>query len=103
MLTRILPMPEIKTARADIRQLRGLHLWHYPISNCSQRVRVALAEKGQEWHSHPVDLSRSEHVTPDFQALNPKGWSPFWSTMGEPMSNRTTSSHIWMRHLAARA
>ena len=69
-------MPEIQTARDDVRQLAGVHLWHYPLSNCSQRVRLALAEKGQDWHSHPVDLSRNEQIDPQFMALNPKGLVP---------------------------
>ena len=69
-------MPEIQTARDDVRQLVGVHLWHYPLSNCSQRVRLALAEKGQDWHSHPVDLSRNEQIDPQFMALNPKGLVP---------------------------
>lgn len=69
-------MPEIQTTRADVRELSGLHLWHYPLSNCSQRVRMALAEKGQDWISHPVDLSRNEQIDPQFLALNPKGLVP---------------------------
>jgi glutathione S-transferase len=46
------------------------------MSNCSQRVRMALTEKGIEWTSHHVDLARNEHLTPEFQALNPKGVVP---------------------------
>jgi glutathione S-transferase len=69
-------MPEIETTRADVRQLKGLHLWHFPTSNCSQRVRLALAEKGKDWQSHIVDLSRNEQIAPDFMALNPRGLVP---------------------------
>lgn len=69
-------MPEIRTTRDDVKAMRGLHLFHFAMSNCSQRVRMALAEKGRPWTSHYVDLTRNEHATPGFQALDPKGVVP---------------------------
>lgn len=69
-------MPEIPTIRADVREMKGVHLFHFAASNCSQRVRMALTEKAIPWESHHVDLTRNEHVTPEFQALNPKGVVP---------------------------
>lgn len=69
-------MPEIPTTRDDIRELAGLHLWHAGLSNCSQRVRLVLEEKGLAWTSHPVDLLNFEHATPEYQAIHPKGLVP---------------------------
>jgi glutathione S-transferase len=69
-------MPAIPTRRDDIRALTGVHLFHFAMSNCSQRVRLALTEKGVAWTSHHVDLARNEHLAPEFQALNPKGVVP---------------------------
>jgi len=69
-------MPEIATARDDLRALRGLHLWHAGLSNCSQRVRLILAEKRLEWTSHLIDLMAFEHATADYQAIHPKGLVP---------------------------
>jgi glutathione S-transferase len=69
-------MPEIATTRDDIRDLAGLHLWHAGLSNCSQRVRLVLEEKGLAWTSHPVDLLNFEHATPEYQAIHPKGLVP---------------------------
>lgn len=69
-------MPVIPTTRDDVKALRGLHLWHFATSNCSQRVRFALEEKGLPWTSHHVDLARNEHATPGFRALNPSGLVP---------------------------
>jgi glutathione S-transferase len=69
-------MAEIETRRADIRALRGVHLFHFGMSNCSQRVRLALEEKGVMWTSHSINLTKNEHLTPDFQALNPAGVVP---------------------------
>jgi glutathione S-transferase len=69
-------MPEIPTQREDIRQLAGVHLFHFAFSNCSQRVRFALAEKDVSWTSHAINLPKEEHLTPEFRALNPKGVVP---------------------------
>lgn len=69
-------MPKIETLRSDIRSLSGLHLWHARISNCSQRVRLILEEKGLIWVSHEVDLFRFEHATEEYQAIHPKGLVP---------------------------
>ena len=69
-------MPIIETQRDDIRNLKGLHLYHFAASNCSQRVRMALEEKQLQWTGHHIDLSKNEHITDAFQALNPKGVVP---------------------------
>lgn len=69
-------MPEIATTRDDIRDLAGLHLWHAGLSNCSQRVRLVLEEKGLAWTSHPVDLLNFEHATSEYQAIHPRGLVP---------------------------
>jgi len=69
-------VPIIPTAREDVRSLRGLHLWHFAMSNCSQRVRLALEEKGLAWTSHHVDLAKNEHATPGFRAIHPAGLVP---------------------------
>ena len=54
----------------------GLHLFHFDFSNCSQRVRICLIEKGMDWNSHPVNLLLNEHSTDWFQSINPKGLVP---------------------------
>ena len=69
-------MGEIETRREDIRKLEGVHVFHFPMSNCSQRVRMTATEKGIAWTSHIVDLTRDEHHTPGYLALNPKGLVP---------------------------
>jgi len=69
-------MPSIETKRKDIRELKGVHLFHFATSNCSQRVRFVLEEKGVGWVSHHVDLIKCENATPEFIAINPKGVVP---------------------------
>lgn len=69
-------MPVIETRSEQARSHRGLHLYHYGMSSCSQRVRTVLAEKGLAWTSHVVDLSREEHASEEYQLVNSKGLVP---------------------------
>lgn len=66
-----------------------LELYHLPNSICSQKVRLALAEKGLAWESRIVDLSRWEHLTPDYLALNPAGVIPTLVHDGQPVVEST--------------
>lgn len=63
------PSPEAKA-------LCGLHLYHFVLSNCSQRVRIALEEKGLAWESHHLNLAVNEHLTEEYQLINPNGVVP---------------------------
>ncbi|MGH7907225.1 MAG: glutathione S-transferase family protein [Candidatus Binataceae bacterium] len=56
--------------------MRGLHLYHFSLSNCSQKTRFCLDEKQLEWTSHEIDLMRKEHFTPEFVSINPKAVVP---------------------------
>lgn len=53
-----------------------LTLYHYWSSVCSQKARLALAEKGLAWTSRHVDLFRFDHWEPGYKALNPKAVVP---------------------------
>ena len=39
----------------EVKTFRGLHLYHFAMSNCSQRLRLALEETGFAWKSHLLD------------------------------------------------
>lgn len=69
-------MPLIQTSSPSVRGLNGLHLYHYAMSNCSQKVRIVLEEKNLTWTSHHLDLSKDEHVTEHYIAINPNGVVP---------------------------
>ena len=69
-------MPEIQSSNPTIKSLDGLHLWHAPMSSCSQRVRIVLAETGKSFVSHLVNLEKDEHATEEYQAIHPKGLVP---------------------------
>jgi glutathione S-transferase len=60
----------------DIPGMKGLHLFHFVMSNCSQRARLGLEEKGLEWTSHHLNLPENEHVSADYQRINPNGVVP---------------------------
>lgn len=66
----------IQTDNTDVKQLKGLHLYHAGISNCSMRVRMALEEKGLPWTSHHVDITKQENLTEDYFSIHPKGLVP---------------------------
>jgi glutathione S-transferase len=66
----------IEPTNKSVTELKGLHLFHADISNCSMRVRMALAEKGLPWTSHHLDLRKKETVTPEYFGIHPKGLVP---------------------------
>ena len=53
-----------------------LELLHTPVSTCSQKVRMALYEKGLPWTSRLINLRVYEHLTPEYLKLNPNGVVP---------------------------
>jgi len=66
----------IESDHPDVPSMKGLHLFHFALSNCSQRVRLGLEEKGLRWTSHHLNLAENEHVTSDYQRINPRGVVP---------------------------
>jgi glutathione S-transferase len=48
-----------------------LELYHSGVSTCSQKVRLALAEKGLDFTSHAVDLIAGGQHDPAYVKLNP--------------------------------
>jgi glutathione S-transferase len=53
-----------------------LTVYHCNTSYASQKLRLYLAEKRIEWHSHHIDLRKQEHITSDYRKINPKGTVP---------------------------
>ena len=53
-----------------------LTLYSAPQSTCSQKVRLALAEKGLDYETRHVALDRSENLADWYLALNPNGVVP---------------------------
>lgn len=79
-------MPVLSTNNPDITSLKGIHVYHAGMSNCSMRVRLALEEKGLKWVSHEVDLGNQENILPWYLAINPKGLVPAIVHDGVPVT-----------------
>ena len=76
-------MPRIEPLDQTLKSLNGLHLWHAPMSSCSQRVRIALAETGKDYVSHLIDLEKDEHASESYQKIHPKGLVPAFVDNGD--------------------
>lgn len=55
---------------------KGLHLFHFAASTCSQKTRIFLGLKGLEWSSHLIDPIKKEQHTPYYMGINPRGLVP---------------------------
>lgn len=53
-----------------------LVLYNAPISTCSQKVRMVLAEKGLDWEDKRLQFATRDHLTPEYLKLNPNGVVP---------------------------
>jgi glutathione S-transferase len=71
----------VKLVRSDILTTevldwKGVHLFHFMNSSCSQKTRIFLTEKGVEWESHPINLMTHENFTDWYLGINPRGLVP---------------------------
>lgn len=69
-------MGVVTPTNESVLELKGLHLYHAGVSNCSMRVRITLEEKGLTWTSHHLNILKKEHVTPEYFGINPNGLVP---------------------------
>lgn len=69
-------MAVVNPTNEQVKSLKGLHLYHGAISNCSMRVRMTLIEKGLDWTSHHLDLLKKENISDDYFGINPNGLVP---------------------------
>lgn len=53
-----------------------MKLFHNGLSTCSQKVRLALAEKQLTFASEILNLQKGDQFTPEYQRLNPKQLVP---------------------------
>ena len=54
----------------------AIQLYTHPMSPCSQKVRIVLAEKNISWEKVDVDLPGKANLTPEYLILNPTGVVP---------------------------
>jgi glutathione S-transferase len=55
---------------------REVALYHFGPSACSQKVRLALDEKGVAWQGRVVNLIAEENLAPGYMRINPRGVVP---------------------------
>ncbi|MEM9724315.1 MAG: glutathione S-transferase N-terminal domain-containing protein [Pseudomonadota bacterium] len=60
----------------EVLDWRGLNLFHFSHSTCSQKLRIFLKLKGLDWTSHHLDLARKKHHTAWYMGVNPRGLAP---------------------------
>ena len=67
----------------DVLGWKGVHLFHFHGSSCSQKTRIVLNLKGVEWEAHPIDLPKGENLSARFLGINPRGLVPTLVVDGE--------------------
>ena len=65
---------DIKTP--EVLAWKGVHLFHFSGSSCSQKTRIVLNLKGIEWISHPINLLKAENYSQRYLGINPRGLLP---------------------------
>lgn len=65
---------QIKTR--EVLNWQGLHLLHFDMSSCSQKVRILIGELGIEYVSHPINLMKDEQRTEWYMGINPNAVVP---------------------------
>ncbi len=60
----------------EVKHWRGLHLLYFPMSSCSQKIRILLKEKHIAFTPHVINLKKAEHMTPWFLGINARGVVP---------------------------
>jgi len=69
-------MGKVIPSNKEVLEFKGLHLYHSALSNCAMRVRMTLEEKGLPWVDHHLDITKKEHITPEYFGINPNGVVP---------------------------
>jgi ganglioside-induced differentiation-associated protein 1 len=60
----------------EVLSWKGIHVFHFYLSVCSQKLRIFLNLKGIPWQSHVVDLTKNENIGEWFLGINPRGLVP---------------------------
>lgn len=81
----------------DAAPREGVHLYHFHMSTCSQKVRMALEHKGVPVQYHPVMINLHEQHLPQYVKINPRCVVPALVANGKV----TTDSKNIIEHLDA--
>ena len=69
-----IPSDQIKSK--EILNWKGVHLFHFRGSSCSQKLRIYLNLKGISWTPHSINLASGKNYSEWFLGINPKGLVP---------------------------
>jgi glutathione S-transferase len=78
-------------------------LYHFPPSTCSQKVRMALVEKGVPFESVLINILAGEQHAPDYVTLNPDHVVPTLVLDGEAFTESTLINEFVDDHFAGPA
>ena len=65
---------DIKTT--EVLEWKGVHLFHFQGSACSQKLRIFLNYKNIDWVSHEVNLIKGDNFSEWYLGINPRGLVP---------------------------
>ena len=60
----------------EVTEWQGLHLLHFDMSSCSQKVRILIGELGINYVSHPINLMKDEQRSDWYLGINARGQVP---------------------------
>ena len=69
---RNLALKPLTDFKCKVAPQKGIHLFHFPLSLCSMKVRQALAENAVHWTSHLVLLPVYQQYEPEYVRINPR-------------------------------
>ena len=69
-----LDIHDIKTT--EVLNWKGVHLFHFQGSACSQKLRIFLNYKNIDWVSHEVNLIKGDQFSEWYLGINPRGLVP---------------------------
>jgi len=67
----------------EVLDWKGVHLFHFSASSCSQKTRIFLNLKGIDWEPHSINLPKGEQLSPWYLGINPRGLVPCLVIDGE--------------------
>mmetsp|Transcript_41227 Transcript_41227/g.54241 ORF Transcript_41227/g.54241 Transcript_41227/m.54241 type:complete len:296 (+) Transcript_41227:43-930(+) len=67
--------PKFVTSK-EVLGWKGIHLFHFWFSSCSQKVRLFLRLKSIPWTSHVINLRNQENHNEWYLGINPRGLVP---------------------------
>jgi glutathione S-transferase len=60
----------------EVLDWKGLHLFHFMSSSCSQKTRICLNLKNIDWESHHLNLDAGDNYSEFYLGINPRGLVP---------------------------